>query len=160
MSDYPRLMYHRDGRMAEATSAHHEKHEFGEGWSREPQDVHRREPIDGRWNTSEAFTAPVEPGTVPSVPRDNPGPVDAGTVRGIIRQEMQEHPGFDMSGLATQDDIDALHDKFDALMKALGVELPAADPANEGDQPRKRRGRPPKNPDNKLTGSAGNGAEE
>ncbi|ACS41673.1 hypothetical protein [Methylorubrum extorquens] len=156
MSDYPRLMYHRDGRMAEATSAHHEKNEFGEGWTREPQDIHRREPTDGRWNTAEAFTAPVEPGTVSTTPRDNPGPVDAGTVRAIIRQEMQEHPGFDLSGAASQEDVDALSAKIDALAKALGAELPA----EEGDQPRKRRGRPPKTPDNKLTGSAGNGAEE
>lgn len=78
MNDYPRLMYHRDGRMAEATSAHHEKNEFGEGWTREPQDIHRREPTDGRWNTAEAFTAPVEPGTVPTTPRDTPGPVEIG----------------------------------------------------------------------------------
>jgi hypothetical protein len=155
MSEYPRMLYHSDGRMAVAESAYHEKHEFGEGWSREPQDAHRREPTDGRWNTSEPL-APVEPGTVPTMPRDTPGPVDAGTVRAIIRQEMQEHPGFDLSGAASQEDVDALHDKLDVLLKQLGVEMPA----NEGDQPRKRRGRPPKTPDNKLTGSAGNGAEE
>ncbi|SFF76807.1 hypothetical protein [Methylobacterium sp. yr596] len=154
MSDYPRMLYHPDGGMKVAQSAHHEHSDEFKGYTREPHDKHRNEPANGSWTMARPADPVVDPATgLPTT--DAPGPVDAGTVRRIIREEMQAHPGLNTDGMASAEDVAALHDKIDALMEALGVEA-AGEPeagAPVGDQP-KRRGRPPKNPqapDNRLT---------
>jgi len=154
MSDYPRMMYHSDGRTAVAHSAHDEKHEF-DGWSRSPDAVHRKEPADGDWKmTRPVEGAAVEPGAARG-PVDQPGPVDAGTVRSIIRQEMQEHPGLDLSAVASKEDVQALHEKLDALLAHL---TDPSEGSSEGEaSTQKRRGRPPGST-NRLSGAAG--AEE
>lgn len=148
MSDYPRMLYHPDGGMKVAQSAHHEHSDEFKGYTREPHDKHRNEPANGSWTMARPADLLTNPATgLPTT--DAPGPVDAGTVRRIIREEMQAHPGLNTDGMASAEDVAALHAKMDALLSALGVEgadEPEGDePAADG-EPRKRRGRPPKNP--------------
>ncbi|GJE37842.1 hypothetical protein [Methylobacterium persicinum] len=149
--DYPRMLYNDDGRVAIVQSAHEHAHSYA-GWSSSPGDVHRAHPDGGRMVTQANAGDPL----MAQKRVDPPGPIDAGTMRAMLREELSTHPGFDGAILAPI--LQAIvRAELAPLMTALGVnEAPfgeanaseavqsddteAGDPA---DEPRKRRGRPP-----------------
>lgn len=161
MSDFPRMVYHSDGRTALATTAYERAHTFGD-WGDAPEAIHRAHPDGGRF----VHTAAVESPLHGAAPVDPPGPVDAGTLRKIIREELAMHPGMD-GGLIAPMLESIVRAEIAPLMAELGVKTPhlgtvqpaeiaSADQPDDteagdlADEPRKRRGRPPGST-NKLT---------
>lgn len=154
MSDFPRMVYHSDGRTALATTAYERTHTFGD-WGDAPEAVHRAHPDGGRFVQTAAIASPL----LGAAPVDPPGPVDGGTLRKIIREELAMHPGMD-GGIIAPMLESIVRAELAPLMASLGVEarhlgtVPPAEPeasdttdtteaGDLADEPRKRRGRPP-----------------
>jgi hypothetical protein len=148
------MVYHSDGRVARAESAHERAHIYGE-WGETPEAIHRAHPDGGRF----VVRGMVENPLVGGLPIDPPGPVDAGTMRALLREELSTHPGFDGAIIAPilQGIVRA---ELAALYASLGVDpsgsvpsaLPELEsaPAEPEAEPQRRRGRPPGTP-NRLT---------
>lgn len=154
MSEYPRMVYHSDGRTALAQTAYERAHTYGD-WGDVPEAIHRAHPEGGRFVSAAMVENPLHG----AVPVDPPGPVDAGTLRKIIREELGMHPGMD-GGIIAPMLESIVRAELAPLMAAIGVDVPhlgtaqpaeveandttelteAGDPAEE---PRRRRGRPP-----------------
>lgn len=154
MSEYPRMVYHSDGRTAIARTAHERAHTYGD-WGDAPLDIHRAHPEGGRLVSAQMVANPLHG----ALPVDPPGPVDAGTLRKVIREELGMHPGMD-GGIIAPMLQSIVRAELAPLFAALGVDTPALgmaqpaesetsetlEPTEAGDfaeEPRKRRGRPP-----------------
>jgi hypothetical protein len=157
MSEFPRMVYHSDGRTALAASAHERAHLYGD-WGDTPEAIHRAHPDGGRF----VARGMVENPLIGNLPADPPGPVDAGTMRKLIREELSMHPGMD-GGIIAPMLESIIRAELAPLMARLGVEVPhlgtvmpaelpptenpdpiePEEPGDFADEPRKRRGRPP-----------------
>ena len=154
MSEFPRMVYHSDGRTALAMSAHERSHAYGD-WGDIPEAIHRAHPDGGRFVTAQMAQVPLQG----AVPVDPPGPVDAGTMRKLIREELSMHPGMD-GGIIAPMLESIIRAELAPLMARLGVEVPhlgtvmpaeiphtepteLEEPGDPADEPRRRRGRPP-----------------
>jgi hypothetical protein len=161
MSEFPRMVYHSDGRTAVAATAHERAHTYGD-WGDEPLAIHRAHPDGGVFTQTNAVASPLHA----AVPRDPPGPVDAGTMRALIREELSMHPGLD-GGIIAPMLESIVRAELAPLMALLGAPVPhlgeplpaeapmtlnteAAEVSESEDGQRRRRGRPPGTP-NKLT---------
>jgi hypothetical protein len=163
MNEFPRMVYHSDGRTALAASAHERANTYGE-WGDAPEAIHRAHPDGGRFVSAQMAATPLQG----AVPADPPGPIDAGTMRKLIREELSMHPGLDGGRIAPMLES-IVRAELAPLMAALGVNAPhlgeplpvetlpepetETDPAEMGDLTdglRRRRGRPPGST-NKLT---------
>ena len=151
------MVYHSDGRTALAMSAHERSHAYGD-WGDTPEAIHRAHPDGGRFVSAQMAQTPLQG----AAPVDPPGPVDAGTMRKLIREELSTHPGMD-GGLIYPMLESIVRAELAPLMARLGVEVPhlgtvmpaevehaelpdtteTDEAGDHADEPRKRRGRPP-----------------